>query len=225
MSISYRALKKALTHRLKPLIPRRARRYISRSGIARFMGTSRRSGSMSGSQDKTPVDPAFKNRVAEGDGHRDAGDWAAAEQSYRAALRINPEQGGCWTQLGHMLKEQGRFAEAETAYRSACALGVRPHDVVEHLRFVLIRQGVEEWRAPIRFSSLDPSPAAKMPTRTDVELFGRLVWQAEAIAEPEITAFLRSHATCDSLLAAMVSDPRFEGANSDWLSVIRDGDL
>lgn len=50
------------------------------------------------------------------------GDPAAAEEEYRAALTINPENSHCLLNLGALLTARKRFAEAETACRAALEL-------------------------------------------------------------------------------------------------------
>jgi tetratricopeptide (TPR) repeat protein len=169
-------------------------------------------------------DPVFLGLIATGDRHRDAGEWAAAERVYAAALASYPYQPGYWVQLGHMRKEQDAFAEAEIAYRSAAALGVAPGDVVEHLRFVMARQNVSEGDYPIRYARAG-SAAEQTPTREDVLLLAKLLWQVEDMSAQDMLNLLRKSATCDMAFAQMVADPRFERSNANWLGVIQDGDL
>lgn len=168
--------------------------------------------------------PVFMAHVHEADRQRDAANWVEAEAGYAAALAIYPYQNGYWVQHGHMLKEQQRFVEAEISYRTACAYGAAPHDVVEHWRFVMAQQGVEEWRFPIRFYKVSDT-AGQVPGRPDVEALARLVWDVGGVAVVDIADLLRRHSSCDELLAAMVVDSRFEQANRDWLSVVREGEL
>ena len=168
--------------------------------------------------------PAFMAHVHEADGHRDSANWVGAEASYAAALALYPYQNGYWVQHGHMLKEQERFVEAEISYRTACAYGAPVHDVMEHLRFVMARQGLEEWRFPIHFYKAG-SAAEQTPGRPDVDTLARLVWHVGGVAVAEIADLLRHHSTCDGLLAAMIADQRFERANRDWLSVVREAEL
>lgn len=58
------------------------------------------------------------------------GDWAAAEQGYRAVLAIAPCDAGTRVQLGHMLGEQDQGEVALAAYRTALLL--RPGDAEIH---------------------------------------------------------------------------------------------
>jgi glycosyltransferase involved in cell wall biosynthesis/tetratricopeptide (TPR) repeat protein len=54
-----------------------------------------------------------------GDQERDAKLWQSASQSYEAHLRRAPHDHAIWVQYGHTLKEQGKYAAAEAAYRKA----------------------------------------------------------------------------------------------------------
>lgn len=54
------------------------------------------------------------------------GDYAAAEQSFRAALSLQPNHGNALYGLGRTLGEAGRFAEAEQAFTRAST--VNPYD-------------------------------------------------------------------------------------------------
>lgn len=54
-----------------------------------------------------------------GDAARELGDWERAERHYKAQLKANPSDVQIWVQLGHAIREQGRFAEAATAYAEA----------------------------------------------------------------------------------------------------------
>jgi hypothetical protein len=168
---------------------------------------------------------AFREFVAKADRHRDEHEWRKAEEAYRSALAISPREAGYWVQHGHMCKEQGRFAEAEISYRSGAALGVEPRDVIEHLRFVMSRQGTSEGRFPIRFGKAGPNPATQVPTEDDIRLLAKLVWRVGALPVKEVLKLLRENATCDDAFAAMVADIRFEQANVNWLALVEDGEL
>jgi hypothetical protein len=169
-------------------------------------------------------DAAFRAFVASGDGHRDAGAWVEAEASYGAAVALYPYQPGYWVQLGHMRKEQGHFAAAEVAYRTAAALGVSPAGVTEHLCFVMAKQGADNGDNPIRITT--PGETAQLvPAQPDVLLLARLLWRAQDLSDEEMLELLRKAESLDALFAAMVGDPRFVQANVQWLSFMRDGDL
>jgi hypothetical protein len=173
----------------------------------------------------TSGDSAFRELVAKADRHRDEREWRKAEEAYRGALALDPRQAGYWVQHGHMCKEQGHFAEAEISYRSGAALGVEPRDVIEHLRFVMARQGSSEGRFPIRFGKAGTGPAAQVPTEADIRMLARLVWRVDTPPIKDVLKLLRENATCDDAFAAMVADTRFEQANVNWLALVKDGEL
>ena len=169
-------------------------------------------------------DSEFLELAAVGDRHRDAHEWRQAELAYARALALYPYQAGYWIQHGHVRKEQGRFAEAEISYRTGAALGVASDAVLEHLRFVMDRQGVSEARYPARFRQ-QGSAAEQTPGEPDVQLLARLLWRAEALPSEDLLTLLRQNSTCDDLFAAMVADRRFEHANLDWITQMHDGDI
>lgn len=169
-------------------------------------------------------DPAFMGHVLAADSYRDGGQWQPAEKGYAAALTLHPYQGGYWVQHGHMLKEQELFLEAEISYRTAAAYGAPGHDVLEHFRFVMARQAIEEWRYPVRFYRTGTA-ASQVPGAPDIDALARLVWHVGGVVAADTADLLRRCASCDELLAAMIADARFERANRDWLSVVRNGEL
>jgi len=167
----------------------------------------------------------FWTRVRKADADRDAHRWHEAEIGYEAALALEPHWGGYWVQHGHMLKEQGRNAEAETSYRTACAIGGAPEDVLDHLRFVLQQQGVDEGSFPIRFRKDAATGADQLPTRPTITALARLVWHVGALEAEELLGLMRNCATLDQVLARMIADPRFERANWNWLELVQEGEL
>lgn len=179
---------------------------------------------MESAQTAALADPAFCALVARGDTLRDAGDWKPAADAYGEALKLYPYEASYWTQLGHMLKEQGYFALAEIAYRTAAAFGAPAQDVRPHLLFVMERQGADPGRWPMRQRE-GGALHRQVPGRPDLLGLARLLWGALDVADDEQLALLRSCATLDDLAAAMIADPRFEKANRVWLELLRDGEL
>ncbi len=169
-------------------------------------------------------DNRFLGFVREADSFRDQKNWLAARAKYAAALSYYPYQCSYWAQHGHMAKEQNHFARAEISYRSACALGAPPKDVIEHLRFVIIRQELDPLRHPVQFYKSGPAPL-QPPAEADVLAFARLMWRVNSMDDQDMLNLLRSNTTCDDLLAAMIADSRFERANRDWLELVREGEL
>ena len=179
---------------------------------------------VSSSQAAALSDSRFTAQVGTADSLRDQQRWAEAEAAYAAALRLYPWERSYWVQRGHMAKEQNAFDRAEIAYRTACAYGAPPLDVVEHLRFVMARSGCDEGRAPIRFHVEGPA-AFQVPGEPDIAVFARLLWQVGGVADHHVLDLLRRCATCDELVVAMVQDTRFERANRIWLELVGEQEL
>lgn len=196
------------------------------SGMQRIaqVDLSDRAALVTSSQTAALSDSRFLAFTASADTLRDQQRWLEAEAAYAAALRLHPWERSYWVQRGHMAKEQEAFERAEIAYRTACALGAKPSDVVEHLRFVMARNGCDEGQAPIRFHVEGPA-AQQVPGEPDVAVFGRLLWQVGGISDEHVLKLLRRCATCDDLVVAMCSDTRFERANRIWLELVEEHEL
>lgn len=208
-----------------------ARRGAARAGAATSVecGTptlslTSRQDLLQSSQKVALHDARFREHVERGDRARDLRNWLEAEAAYAAALDLYPYERSYWTQLGHMAKEQERFVSAEIAYRTACALGAAPTDVDPHLRFVMVRQGLEKHRHPILHHKT-VSQRNQVPGRPDVLACARLLWSALGMDDDDIIRFLRSCATLDDLMAAMIRDPRFERVNRSWLELVQEEEL
>src|SRR5437870_12757385 len=59
----------------------------------------------------------FEDAIADGNDARDARKFAAAEVSYRAALRLKPRESRAFYGLGNVFVDQQRWDDAEDAYR------------------------------------------------------------------------------------------------------------
>lgn len=70
----------------------------------------------------SPEDKRLGALLEKADAARDACDFDAAANGYRAFLKDRPEAAGIHVQLGHMLKESGNHTEAEACYRTALNL-------------------------------------------------------------------------------------------------------
>jgi len=157
------------------------------------------------SQHSALGDERFRALVQQGDWARDERNWELAADDYARALALYPYQRSYWTQLGHMRKEQGRYSEAEIAYRTAVALGEPLADVVEHAEFVIHRQGETGTRPALHLPhSGHGSTADQPPSLPDLEA---LLWllNLPSQADPQSTlARLRDHPAIDSLMASLI---------------------
>ena len=66
--------------------------------------------------------------VEEGDRLRKRGDWINAEESYRRATEVDPEDRVAWTELGCLLVDSRRFSEAVVCLRRIVNNGVPATD-------------------------------------------------------------------------------------------------
>ena len=89
----------------------------------------------------TPTGSAVTELLAAGLRHHQAGRLAEAETCYRQVLTANPDQAEVHSNLGAVLKAQGKFDEAVAAYRQA--IGIKPDYVRAHFNLgnVLKDQG------------------------------------------------------------------------------------
>ncbi|WP_326521308.1 ATP-binding cassette domain-containing protein [Parerythrobacter aestuarii] len=163
--------------------------------------TSNRARMIDSSQHSALSDERFRALVQQGDWARDERKWAEAAEDYTRALALYPYQRSYWTQLGHMEKEQGHFAEAETAYRTAIALGEPLADVEEHAVFVMERLGDAE-AAPLR-GPLAGKASLQPPAMPDVQALGWL-FQAAPVGSLEV---MRACDTLDALGAILAAGP------------------
>ncbi len=94
---------------------------------------------------------SFDDLVSDGDKARDAKEWNSAISSYRAAWETKPEAVHIAVQLGHALKEAGRYAEAEECYKSFLARNSEDADIhlqMGHLFLLQNRDGeARRWYA------------------------------------------------------------------------------
>jgi tetratricopeptide (TPR) repeat protein len=72
--------------------------------------------------------PSASKMVEEGDRLRKRGDWINAEESYRRATEVDPEDRVAWTELGCLLVDSRRFSEAVVCLRRIVNNGVPATD-------------------------------------------------------------------------------------------------
>jgi tetratricopeptide (TPR) repeat protein len=103
--------------------------------------------------------PRFQEHIAQGDQARDARDWEGAIVHYTAALEANPAALVFRVQVGHCLKEAGRFAEAETQYQAFLSANPEDPDINLQLGHLFMVQGRVEEARPWYEKALAIAPA------------------------------------------------------------------
>lgn len=135
---------------------------------------------------------------------RDRADWDAAERLYGKALQCDATLYGHSVQRGHALRELGRHAESEAAYRYATEGEPFVADAFLHLGHALkkLSRDAEALDCFARTLALDPrSESARIELvnsgnrdRLPREMFGRTHWRDEIAY-----ALLNSHETAESV--------------------------
>jgi tetratricopeptide (TPR) repeat protein len=85
------------------------------------------------------VEEKFEDALAAGNDARDARKFAAAEDSYRAALKIKPRDARALYGLGNVFTDQQLWVDAETSYRQAVDLAPSSAEALVALSFVLVQ--------------------------------------------------------------------------------------
>lgn len=93
-----------------------------------------------GGRSEHPASASFDDLVAAGDRARDVQDWNTAAEHYQAALATKPESVGIAVQLGHALKESGRYDHAEERYRAFLAENPLDADIHLQMGHLFLRQ-------------------------------------------------------------------------------------
>jgi tetratricopeptide (TPR) repeat protein len=85
------------------------------------------------------IEEKFEDALGDGNDQRDERKYAAAESSYRAALKLKPRDARADYGLGNVFADQQRWEDAEKFYREA--VGLEPHnpDALIALSFVLVQ--------------------------------------------------------------------------------------
>jgi GT2 family glycosyltransferase/tetratricopeptide (TPR) repeat protein len=105
--------------------------------------------------------------IRRADQARDAGTHSEAAEFYSRALNLTPARTDIRVQLGHMLKELGRFEAAEAAYRRALSRSPDDGDIHLQLGHLLKLTGrkteaVAAYREAARLSASSGDPAAEL---------------------------------------------------------------
>lgn len=172
-------------------------------------------------------DDAFRDLVGRADAFRDERRWEEARACYAEALQRHPLHGGYWVQLGHMLKELDRGAEAEIAYRNAFALGQTDDDTREHLMFVARRNGVQD------FAVLDKirmywargetgRPLDAPPCDEDIRILTRFMCGPRQPDERALRDLMVNCASLDEVCATIASSDDFRAVNRSLLRMIHE---
>src|SRR5438067_1856074 len=85
------------------------------------------------------IEEKFDDAVSDGNDARDARKFAAAEASYRAALRLKPRDARAYYALGNVFVDQQRWDDAEKAYRTAYEITPNDSDALMALSFALVQ--------------------------------------------------------------------------------------
>ena len=155
--------------------------------------------------------------ITRADRAREAADWQLAARLYGKALERNQRNPPIWVQYGHALKESGRLAEAEKAYRSAICYGPGHADGYLQLGHALKLQGKTEEAQSVylRAFLLDLSAAAPLHE------LGGLGWSTAQLSE--LRGMIASALPTSHIAQFEVS--RADGSSSGEIPVSQGGSL
>jgi tetratricopeptide (TPR) repeat protein len=160
------------------------------------------------------IEEKFEDAIADGNDQRDARKFAAAEASYRAALKLKPRDSRAFYGLGNVFTDQQRWDEAEKIYRQAVEIAPNSPEALVALSFVLVqpRTGApnatrfaEAETFARRATRVQPNSAVAFD-RVGVAMVARAIFNSETEA-----AFRRS----------MELDPNFVVAQVHLAAVLR----
>lgn len=153
------------------------------------------------------IEERFQDAISDGNDARDARKFDAAEASYRAALKLKPQDARGFQGLGNVFVDQQRWEDAENAYRKAVDYAATNPDALMALSFVLVQPRTGALNAK-RFA--DAEYFAKRATQlqpTNATAFDRLgaAMIARGIFSADTEAALRRAVELDpSLLVAQI---------------------
>jgi tetratricopeptide (TPR) repeat protein len=100
-----------------------------------------------------------------------AGNWAGAEEKYRAAIRADRKIPEAWNGLGHALKKQARYDAALAAYDEALRLRPSYPQALEYLGETYVELGrLDDARAVLaKLQPLDAQLASRLAQAIETE--------------------------------------------------------
>lgn len=132
---------------------------------------------LGGTVGKTPRGPSpeavYNAAAAAAALARDYSDWPEVVRQLRIAASVRPHSGAVRVQIGHALKESGRLAEAEAAYREACVLDAHSGDARFQLGVALRLQGRDSEAVDAFVSALEIDPLSTGARSALIELGAR----------------------------------------------------
>src|SRR5438132_14224062 len=160
------------------------------------------------------IEQRFEEALADGNDERDARKFAAAESSYRTALKLKPRDSRSFYGLGNVFVDQQRWDDAEDAYRKAVEFAPNSPESLVALSFALVQPRTGAVNAK-RFA--DAESFAKRATQlqpTNAVAFDRLgvAMMARGIFNSETEAAFRR---------AVQLDPNFIVARVHLARVLR----
>src|SRR6266481_8179267 len=160
------------------------------------------------------IEEKFEDALADGNDARDARKFAAAEASYRSALKLKPRDPRAHYGLGNIFTDQQRWEDAEKIYRQAIEIAPNNPESLIALSFVLVQPRTGSSNAT-RFS--DAESFARRATRLQPN-------SAVAFDRLGVALISRSIFTSDTEAAfrrAMELDPDFVVAQVHLARVLR----
>jgi tetratricopeptide (TPR) repeat protein len=85
------------------------------------------------------IEEKFEDAIGDGNDARDARKFAAAEASYRTALKLKPRDARAHYGLGNVFTDQQRWDDAEKSYRQAVEIAPSNPEALIALSFVLVQ--------------------------------------------------------------------------------------
>lgn len=171
------------------------------------------------------LDESFTTAVQAGDKARDMRNWGDAEFQYWRALSLYPKHMGYRVQYAHVLKEAGKYLDAEVHYRHAFSQGEIDSDTVSFIQYSQSKRDgswadsahqyvLEYWSAPRQFDPLG-APLGKESVELIFRVFYRRMPQMIEAAEN-----MAQYGSVGDIIKHLTISTEFATANRDLLSLI-----